>query len=101
MSDPADFDDDLASPAAVPTPPRSREPVDMVVRLKAEGMRLDQYVHLHFQDFSRSVIQKSIESGNIRVNDRPAKASYKVRNNDRLHVALPEPDHDLPVPEDI
>jgi 23S rRNA pseudouridine1911/1915/1917 synthase len=101
MSEPADFDDDLPSPAAIPTPPRSREPVDMVVRIKAEGMRLDQYVHLHFQDFSRSEIQKSIEAGNIRVNDKPAKASYKVRNNDRLHVELPEPDHDLPVPEDI
>jgi 23S rRNA pseudouridine1911/1915/1917 synthase len=102
MSDHANLDDDdLAPEAALPTPPRSREPADLVVRIKAEGMRLDQYVHMHYQDYSRSEIQKAIESGNIRVNDKPTKASYKVRNFDRLHVALPEPIHDLPVPEDI
>src|SRR5207302_1552323 len=101
MSEPADFDDDLAPEAPFPTPPRSREPLDMVARVKGEAMRLDQYVHFHFPDFSRSEIQKSIEAGNVRVNDKPAKASYKVRNNDRLHIELPEPTHDLPVPEDI
>ena len=102
MSDPADpDDDDLAPEVALPKPPRSREPADLVVRIKAEGMRLDQYVHMHFPDYSRSELQKAIESGNVRINDRPTKASYKVRNFDRLHVALPEAVHDAPAPEDI
>ena len=93
-------DDDLAEEAVLPSP-RSREPLDMLVRIKAEGMRLDQYLHMHFQDFSRSGLQKAIEAGTILVNGKPTKASYKVRRNDALHIELPEPTHDLPVPEDI
>jgi 23S rRNA pseudouridine1911/1915/1917 synthase len=37
----------------------------------------------------------------VTVNEKPAKASYRVRHNDRVRVWLPEPMHDLPVPEDI
>jgi 23S rRNA pseudouridine1911/1915/1917 synthase len=100
MSD--EVDDDLL-PEPLPLTPsvRFREPLDLVVMVKAEGMRLDQYVHMHVADFSRSEIQKSIEAGGITVNGRPSKASYKVRKNDKLHVEMPEPTHDIPVPEDI
>ena len=35
------------------------------------------------------------------VNDTPAKASHKVRAADRIRLQLPEPPHDMPVPEDI
>ena len=30
-----------------------------------------------------------------------SKPSYKVRKDDQLHVEMPEPTHDIPVPEDI
>ena len=30
-----------------------------------------------------------------------SKPSYKVRKNDQLHVEMPEPTHEIPVPEDI
>ena len=80
---------------------RSRDPVELVVRIKAEGMRLDHYLHLYFQDFSRSELQDAIKGGHVTVNGRPTKASYKVRNDDRLYVQLPEPVHDVIVPEDI
>jgi 23S rRNA pseudouridine1911/1915/1917 synthase len=99
-------DDDLlpeAGPAFV-TPAayaRSRDPVEMVVRIKGEGQRLDQYLHQYFQDFSRSELQEAIKGGHVKVNGRPSKASYKVRNEDRLHVGLPEPINDVIVPEDI
>jgi 23S rRNA pseudouridine1911/1915/1917 synthase len=102
MSDDLDTDDDLApEPAALVPSVRFREPIDLVVMIKAEGMRLDQYVHMHIGDFSRSEIQRAIEAGGVTVNGRPSKASYKVRKNDRLHVEMPEPTHDIPVPEDI
>jgi 23S rRNA pseudouridine1911/1915/1917 synthase len=96
-------DDELETIAenVAPIPVRSREPVDLVVRIKIEGMRLDQYVHMNLSDFSRSELQRAIEAGGITVNGKPSKPSYKVRNNDKLHVELPAHDHDLPVPEDI
>jgi len=98
-----ELDDDFGLEPAPLTPSvRFREPLDLIVMVKAEGMRLDQYVHLHLgADFSRTDVQRSIEAGLITVNGRPSKPGYRVRKNDRLHVEMPEPSHDIPVPEDI
>jgi 23S rRNA pseudouridine1911/1915/1917 synthase len=82
-------------------PPPPSEPIDHLVKLKAEGVRLDQYLAQNYQDYSRSVIRRAIDAGTVQVNGRPAKASYKVRHGDRLAIRLPEPTHDIPVPEDI
>jgi 23S rRNA pseudouridine1911/1915/1917 synthase len=86
------------SPSAVPTDERSLE---LTVRHKSEGGRLDQYLVGQLADLSRSLVQKAIEAGAVTVNDAPAKASYKVRGGDRIRVRLPEPTHPQPVPEDI
>ncbi len=108
MSD--ELEDDLAAelepevvPVAVTPSVRLREPLDLHVMVKSEGMRLDQYVLLHLgADFSRSVVQRAIEAGGVTVNGKPAsKPAYKVRKHDRLHVAMPEPTHAISVPEDI
>jgi 23S rRNA pseudouridine1911/1915/1917 synthase len=102
----ADFDDDLlGNDEATLAPPaayaRARDPVELHVRIKGEGMRLDHYLAMYFQDFSRSELQKAIDGGHVLVNGRPSKSSYKVRNDDKLYVQLPEPIHDVIVPEDI
>jgi 23S rRNA pseudouridine1911/1915/1917 synthase len=95
-------DDDLVPPAAEAAPVRrTREPVDLVARIKHEPMRLDQYLHMHLADYSRSELQRAIETGGVLVNGRPSKPSYKVRNDDQLHVEMPAPEHDLPIPENI
>ncbi len=93
-------DDDLPH-IEPPAYSRSRDPIDMVARIKAEGMRLDQYLHMYFQDFSRSELQAAIAGGHVTVNGRASKASYKVRNNDQLRVELPEPVNDVIVPQDL
>jgi len=80
---------------------RSRDPVELIVRIKAEGMRLDHYLAMYFQDFSRSELQKAIEGGHVRVNGKVSKASHKVRSEDKLNVELPEPINDVIVPENI
>jgi 23S rRNA pseudouridine1911/1915/1917 synthase len=78
-----------------------RKSVELTAKHKVEGMRLDQYLAGMFSDYSRSVVRKVIDGGGVLVNDRPAKASYKVRYGDRVRVTLPAPTHELPVPEDI
>ena len=75
--------------------------IDLVTGRKVEGMRLDAYLASLFADHSRSVIQKIIEAGGVSVNGKVAKASYKVRASDQVHVELPPPTHDLPEAEDI
>src|SRR5688572_1865256 len=95
-----DLEDELAEPIA-PRATSRRAPIDLDVKIRSEGMRLDRYLAFHFPDFSRSVIQDAIDAGTVLVNGRPAKSSYKVRHGDRLRIQLPEPKHDLPVPEAI
>jgi 23S rRNA pseudouridine1911/1915/1917 synthase len=96
-------DDDVEEDQSPPAPAGTsrRGPIDIDVKIKAEGMRLDRYLALHFPDFSRSVFQDAIDGGNVAVNGKPSKSSYKVRHGDHLRIQLPEPKHDLPVPEDI
>jgi 23S rRNA pseudouridine1911/1915/1917 synthase len=84
---------------AAPSP--KTVPVEFIAKVKIEGTRLDQYLVGMFPDYSRSVIQKVIESGGVLVNGGQGKASYKVRHGDRISIRPPEPTHDLPAPEDI
>lgn len=95
-------DELVPEPIAITPSVRFREPLDLLVMVKAEGMRLDQYVLLHLgANFSRMEVQRAIESGGVTVNGRPSKPGYRVRHMDRLHVVMPEPTHEIPVPENI
>jgi 23S rRNA pseudouridine1911/1915/1917 synthase len=88
-------------PPPTTTPVLGAKAIDWTARLKVDGIRLDQYLVSLFPDYSRSVFQKVIEAEAVMVNGRSAKASYKVRHGDHIRIWLPEPTHDLPVPEDI
>ena len=103
MSDEEPDDDLVPEPVPAATSVRLREPLELLVMVKSEGMRLDLYVLLHLgTDFSRSLVQRAIEAGGVSVNGKSVtKPSYKVRRNDKLRVVLPEPTHDIPVPENI
>ena len=75
--------------------------LEFVVQHKTAGSRLDQYLAGMCTDFSRSLLQKAIDAGQVTVNDAPSKSSFKVRIGDRVRIFLPAPTHDKPVPEDI
>lgn len=83
------------------SPHRMPDPVELEVRIKIEGMRLDQYIQLNCGDYSRSIIQDAIKIGNVLVNGKPSKASHKVRNGDKLWIQFPMITHAIPVPENI
>jgi 23S rRNA pseudouridine1911/1915/1917 synthase len=74
--------------------------VELIANCK-DAPRLDQYLAGVFSDFSRSVVQRVIDAGGVQVNDKPAKASYRVRQGDRIRIEKPVPTHPTPVPEDI
>jgi 23S rRNA pseudouridine1911/1915/1917 synthase len=75
--------------------------VELIAKIRIDGLRLDQYLVTIFPDYSRSVIQRVIEGGGVAVNGTPAKASHKVRHGDHIRVIPPAPTHPLPVPENI
>src|SRR5262245_59101952 len=80
------------------TPPRV---IDHVARVRVDGIRLDQYLHGVFAEFSRSGVQRVIDAGGVEVNGRVAKASYKVRHGDLIRITPPAPTHGAPAAEDI
>ena len=77
-----DLEDDQSPPAPAGT--SRRGPIDIDVKNRSEGMRLDRYLALHFPDFSRSAIQDAIDSENVFVKGKVSKPSYKVRRGDTL-----------------
>ena len=52
------------------------------------GARLDAYLAAHIVGWSRARLQRLIESGDVLVNGKWAKASYKVAANDEIEVEL-------------
>ena len=60
-----------------------------------EMIRLDIYLQAHLGSVSRNKIQAATKAGCVRVNDREAKASYKVKPQDVITVLLPEPPQDF------
>lgn len=80
---------------------RGEAPIEHEVKLKVEGMRLDQYLAHHYPDYSRTVLRKAIDSGTITLCGKPAKASTRLKNGDRLQIWLPESRAALPQAEDI
>ncbi|MGV8879215.1 MAG: RluA family pseudouridine synthase [Sphingobacteriaceae bacterium] len=65
-------------------------------------MRIDKFLMYRIENASRSRIQHAIELGNVLVNDKAIKSSYKVKPLDIISMVLPHPPRDTEVyPEDI
>ena len=77
------------------------EPIEMIVRIKGDVLRLDQYLAQQLSDISRSLVRKAIDADAVTVNGQPSKASYKVRSGDLIRIYLPEPSYGRPQPENI
>lgn len=54
-------------------------------------MRLDVYISQCLENATRNKVQQGIQSGEVTVNGKAEKASYKVQPGDRIAVSLPEP----------
>lgn len=63
---------------------------NVIVNENDKGKRLDIYIAENFNELSRTMIKKLIESNNILVNDKSEKISYKVQANDNISIDVPE-----------
>jgi 23S rRNA pseudouridine1911/1915/1917 synthase len=68
---------------------------------EAAGARLDAFVAARLGDVSRTRVQRAIEDGDVLVNERAAKSSYRVRAGDSIEIDLPEPPPVELLPEPI
>lgn len=62
---------------------------DMTVGERAAGRRLDAYLAARFPDWSRTVLKEWIQKGGIQSEDRPLKASSRLRLGERLRIHIP------------
>lgn len=65
-------------------------------------LRIDKFLMHRVENASRNRIQNAVEAGNVLVNDKHIKASYKVKPGDVITVVLPQPPRDTEIyPENI
>src|SRR5690606_24031233 len=65
-------------------------------------LRIDKFLMNRVENASRNRIQNAIDAGNVLVNEREVKASYKIKPEDVISVVFPHPPRDTEVyPEDI
>ena len=68
---------------------------------EAAGKRLDAFLSQGVEGWSRSRLQRLIDGGDVLVNGKPAKPSYKLRKGDEIDVDLVDEPVARFEPEDI
>src|SRR3569833_592064 len=78
------------------------EHLRLVVDKGQSLLRIDKFLMHRIENASRNRIQNAIDAGNVLVNDKIIKASYKVKPLDVISVVLPHPPRDTEVyPENL
>ncbi len=65
------------------------------------GYRIDKCLSELLNDYSRAYIQKLLDEGNIKVNNKAVKSNYKLRAADSIDILIPEPEALEILPENI
>jgi 23S rRNA pseudouridine1911/1915/1917 synthase len=62
---------------------------NITFRVESDGERLDKVVAANAPDLSRAVVQRLIKQGQVTVNGRSSKPSYRVEAGDEVLVQIP------------
>jgi len=73
----------------------------IIIPKEGEGIRIDKYLGDTISDLSREMIIKLIKDGEVLVNGKNVKSSYKATENDEVIINIPEPKEINIVPQDI
>jgi len=87
--------------AARVTSPEETETVMLSASAEDAGQRLDAFLAAHIDGWSRSRLQRVIDDGDVLVNGRATKTSYKLRANDEIEADLSTLPPSTFLPEDI
>lgn len=72
-----------------------------VVDFSSEDERIDKYLSECMANLSRSYLQKLIKDEQVTVNGKPVKSNYRLKENDRIEVFIPEAVEPKILPEDL
>lgn len=56
------------------------------INSKYDDLRIDKFLAEKHKDFSRSYIQKLIDEGHVKVNNKSIKKSYKLKDGDEIKI---------------
>jgi 23S rRNA pseudouridine1911/1915/1917 synthase len=71
----------------------------LTVKADQANLRLDSFLASHLQEISRTRVQHAIQDGDILINQRVVKPSYRLRVGDQIEIDLPEPPPFKLIPE--
>jgi len=71
------------------------------IQAESQDIRLDVFLSASPVSLSRSRIHSLIVSGNVKVNNHPAKPSYRVKVGDHVLVSVPPPSRQVLEPEAV
>lgn len=72
-----------------------------IVISEESGIRIDAYLAGSLKELSRSYIQKLVDNGSIKVNNKEVKSNYKIKAGDIIDVDIPQPVELQVEPQDI
>ncbi len=76
----------------------TQERYDVVLEVdeKYDGIRLDQFLMYYYETFSRQILKKKIENGEVRIQGRPYphKPSTKVHHLEIIDLVIPKTTHE-------
>lgn len=74
---------------------------EYIINKDEQGIRLDKIISELGKNISRTTIQRMIEEGNILVNNKKVRPSYKVVEGDLITIQEEEPVETDLVPQEI
>lgn len=77
------------------------EVVQVTVTEEQKSERIDKFLAGVNNEWSRSQVQQWIKDGVVTVNGNDIKGNYKVKVNDEIAVAIPDPEELDILPEDM
>jgi len=83
------------------SPNEAPSEVELVLPHDLAGLRLDVAISKQLPQLSRTYAARLLKSGDILIENKPAKASYTVRGGENVSVDLPEPEIIEARPENI
>ena len=82
-------------------PVEKMQKVEFTAHIEDKGKRIDKWLSESNLELTRSAIQHLIDSKKITVNDKNISKSYKLNENDRIIVEIPDPVALDVIPENI
>ncbi len=75
--------------------------IELIVERSEANERIDKFIALQCEELTRSFIQKLVKDQQVAVNGKTVKANYKIAENDRIIITVPEPEPLEVIAEDI